>query len=67
MGAATHPKGVHSDIIVGSSGCHFISHCKITTLCRNLQIFRVKFLERQVIHAYLTHDTIFGFFSSIRS
>ena len=67
MGAATHPKGVHSDIVVGSSGCHIISACKITTLCRNLQIFRVKSLERKVIHTYLPYDTTFGFFYSIRS
>lgn len=67
MGAATHPKGVHSDILVGSSGCHIISACKITTFCRNYQILLRKSSERQVIHAYLTHDTTFGFFSSIRS
>lgn len=67
MGAATHPKGVHSDILVGSSGCHIISACKITTFCRKYQIFRAKSLERQVIHAYLPDDTTFGVFSSIRS
>lgn len=45
----------------------FLSACKITTFCRNYQILLRKSSERQVIHAYLTHDTTFGFFSSIRS
>lgn len=67
MGAATHPKGVHSDILVGSSGCHIISACKITNFCRNYKIFREKSSERQVIHAYLPDDTTFGVVSIIRS
>lgn len=40
---------------------------KLRFFCRNYQILLRKSSERQVIHAYLTHDTTFGFFSSIRS
>lgn len=38
---------------------YLLSACKITTFCRNYQIFRVKSLERQVIHAYLPDDFTF--------